>query len=304
MTADMFSGVFAPLPTPIDECDGLDCDRLRRAMPRWLESRLAGFVLLGTNGEAGLLSDEEADQLVAVARDLIPRGRPLIAGAARESTKASIEAVKRAAGLGVDAVMVRTPAFFKGQMTPTALINHYVKVADASPAPVLLYNFSAATGVNLLPATAATLARHPNIVGIKESGSDIAQISDLVTLSPEGFSVLAGSASTFLAALATGVSGGVLALASLLPDACVQLFDHWKTGEVSEAQVLQRQLLPLARLISTSHGVAGLKAALSFMGCDVGRPRSPLLPISQEAIATLRETLITWKESRNESIAR
>src|SRR5215813_6260795 len=169
------TGVYAPLPTPFADDDRLDAVRLRAALEWWVASPLAGFVVLGTNGEAVLMDDEECDRVVDVARAIVPRHRPLIAGTGRESTRAAIRAAKRAAELGADAVLVRTPGFFKSQMKSDAFFRHYTAVADASPVPVLLYNFAAVTGVNLLPATVARLATHPNIIGIKESGGDIAQ---------------------------------------------------------------------------------------------------------------------------------
>jgi len=194
-------------------------------------------------------------------------------------------------------VLVRTPCFFKGQMTGAAFERHYRAVADASPIPVLLYNFTAATGVNLQPDTVRTLAAHPNIVGIKESGSDIAQIADLVAVGSPAFSVLAGSASTFHAALAAGVDGGILALAGLVPGPCVRLFELARAGRMDDARPLQRQLLPLARLISTGYGVPGLKAALRLVGIDAGWPRQPLAPAPDVAIEALRQALHTFEDA-------
>jgi 4-hydroxy-2-oxoglutarate aldolase len=162
---------------------------------------------------------------------------------------------------------------------------------------VLLYNFTAATGVNLAPDVVASLAEHPNIRGMKESGSDIAQIADLVSLTPNGFPVLAGSASTFHAALCAGVSGGVLALAGLTPRPCVHLFELARAGQYDEARALQRRLLPLARMISTGWGVAGLKAALALTGIDVGYPRAPLTPAPEAAMVALRDALSALEES-------
>lgn len=290
------AGVFAPLPTPFDERDRLDLVRLRAAFPRWLSSPLTGFVVLGTNGEIGLMTDEECDRVVETARGLTPAGRPLIAGAARESTQATIRAVRRAAELGADAMLVRTPCFFKSQMSHDALVRHYTAVADASPAPILLYNFTAATGVNLLSATVAVLATHPNIVGMKESGSDIGQIADLVALTPPGFRVLAGSGSTFHAALCAGVSGGILAIAGLIPEACVQLFELARARKYDDALAVQRRLLPIARLVSTGYGVPGLKAALKLTGCDVGFPRPPLAPAPDAALAAIKDALARFEE--------
>ena len=114
--------------------------------------------MLGTNGEAGLLDDVEAERVIDETRALVPAGRTLIAGTARESTAHAIVAAKRAGALGADAVLVRTPCFFKGQMSAVAFERHYTAVADGSPVPVLLYNFTAATGVNLQPDVVGRLA--------------------------------------------------------------------------------------------------------------------------------------------------
>ncbi len=290
-------GVFAPLPTPFDDEGRVDQHRLRAALPHWVDSPLTGFVMLGTNGEAGLLSEGEAAAVIATARAGIPAGRLLIAGAARESTLHTIAAVKTAAELGADAVIVRTPMYFKGQMNGASLERYYTAVADASPVPVLLYSFTAATGVTLQPDVVMKLAQHPNVRGIKESGSDIPHLSDLVALTLPEFAVLAGSASTFQAALATGVTGGILALAGLLPEPCVRLFDLMRSGQYEAARVLQRQLLPLARLIASAWGVAGLKAALALRGVDVGLPRPPLEPAPPEALDALRAALAAFEEA-------
>jgi len=290
------TGVFAPIPTPFDSDHRVDTARLRAALARWVTTPLTGFVVLGSNGEAVLLDDDEADSVVAAARESVPPGRPLIAGAGRESTRAAVEAAKRAADLGADAVLVRTPAFFKSQMTTDAFVRHYTAVADASPVPVLLYNFTALTGVNLLPAAVSRLAAHPNIAGMKESGGDVAQIAELVSGTPDGFSVLAGSSSTFYAALCIGAAGGILALGCVVPEACVRLFQLAKAGRHDQARALQEQIAPLARLLGSAYGVPGLKAALQLVGCDVGLPRPPLMPVPEAALMALREALGSFEE--------
>ncbi len=290
------AGVFAPVPTPFDDADRVDTARLRRALARWVTRPLAGFVVLGSNGEAVLMDDFESDQVVVAARESVPRDRRLIVGTGRESTEAAIRACKRAAEHGADAVLVRTPGFFKTQMTTDAFVRHYTAVADASPVPVLLYNFTALTGVNLLPAAVSRLATHPNIIGMKESGGDVAQIADLVSGTPDGFNVLAGSAPTFYAALCVGAIGGILALGCAVPDACVRLFELARAGRHDEARALQRQLVPLARLLGPTWGVPGLKAGLNLLGYDVGVPRPPLVPVPETAIPALRDALAHFEE--------
>ena len=181
-------------------------------------------------------------------------------------------------------------------MTNDAFVRHYTTVADASPVPVLLYNFTALTGVNLLPAAVARLATHPNIIGMKESAGDIAQVADLVSVSPKDFMVLAGSAPTFYAALCVGAVGGILALGCAAPDACVELFNLTRAGRHDEAIALQRRLVPLARLLGGVHGVPGLKAALNLLGYDVGVPRPPLSPLADAVLPTLRDELAQFEE--------
>jgi 4-hydroxy-2-oxoglutarate aldolase len=291
-----FEGVFAPVPTPFDDRDRVDVEKLRAAFARWVAGPLTGFVVLGSNGEAALMDEEESDLTIAAARDAVPRNRPFIVGTGRESTQAAIKAAKRAASFGADAVLVRTPGFFKSQMTTDAFVQHYTAVADASPVPVLLYNFTAVTGVNLLPAAVFRLANHPNIIGMKESGGDVAQIADLVNGTPRRFSVIAGSSSTFYAALCVGAVGGILALSAVLPDACVRLFELARSGRHDEARALQRQLVPISRLLSGVYGVAGLKAALRIAGIDAGIPRPPLMPVPEAGMTTLKDALARFQE--------
>src|SRR5262245_7963178 len=290
------SGVFTPIPTPFSDNDEADLDRLHAALAHWLTSPLAGFVVLGSNGEAAFLDEDESDRVVGAARDVVPRGRAFIVGTGRESTRATIDATRRAASLGADAVLVRTPGFFKSQMTTAVFVAHYNAVADAAPVPVLLYNFTAVTGVTLPIDAAAQLADHPNIVGMKESNGDVPRVADLISATASDFKVLAGSAATFHEALQVGASGGILALGSVLPVACVRLFELTKAERLDEARALQQELIPIAKLLGGTYGVPALKAALKLVGCNVGPPRPPLLPLHETAVSELVDALSPFHE--------
>lgn len=285
------AGIYTPIATPFDSDGSIDEAGLRRNVARWMETPLTGLVVLGSNGEAVQLDDDEADRVIDVVRECVPEGRPLIAGTGRESTRAAIAATKRAAAAGVDAVLVRTPSFYKPRMTSEAFVRHYIEVADASPVPVLLYNVTMYTGVNLTPDAVARLAEHPNVVGVKESGSDVAQIEELVALTPDDFTVFAGSATTFFQALCAGCDGGILALAALVPAECVELAALVRANRIAEARALQRRLLPLARSVGGLHGVPGLKAALDVLGYAGGLPRPPLRPVAPDVVETIRGQL-------------
>ena len=286
-----FAGIYTPIVTPFGADGELDARGLASNVDHYLATKLTGLVVLGSNGEAAQLDDEEADGVIGIVRERVPRDRPMLVGTGRESTRATIAACKRAAAIGADAVMARTPAFYKPQMTSENFIKHYTEVADASPVPVLLYNVTMYTGVNLLPDAVEKLSEHPNIVGLKDSGNDMLQIGDYLARSKPGFTVLAGAAPTLFTSAVLGVHGAVLALAGLVPDLCVQLFEHVRTGRVEEGRALQRRLMPLARAIGPVHGVPGLKAALNLLGLAGGTPRPPLRPVAPAAVESLRSLL-------------
>jgi 4-hydroxy-2-oxoglutarate aldolase len=283
-----FAGIFTPIATPFRPDGTLDEAGLRRNVTRWRATPLTGLVVLGSNGEAAQLDDDEADRIVEIVREEWPRDRPLIAGTGRESTRGTIAATRRAAPRGVDAVLVRTPSFFKPQMTSDAFVRHYEDVAAAAPIPVLLYNVTLYTGVNLLPDAVERLAVHPNIVGLKESGSDIGQMAEYIARTPEDFTVLAGSATTLVHALCAGCDGAILALASLVPDECVELQALVRQTRLADARALQRRLMPLARAVGSTYGVPGLKAALDLLGFAGGVPRPPLRPVAPSVVDTIR----------------
>jgi 4-hydroxy-2-oxoglutarate aldolase len=286
----LLSGVFTPIVTPFANGD-IDEPGLRGNVKRWMQAPLTGLVVLGSSGEAPLLDDDEADRVIAAVRDTVPSDRVLIAGTGRESTKATIAATRRAAALGVDAVLVRTPSFFKPQMTKDAFVRHYTEVADASSVPLLLYNVTMYTGTNLPGDVVEDLSVHPNIVGIKESGSDVAHIAELVARTPDDFVVLAGSATTCFYAMCAGCHGAVLAVASIVPHMCVELWRLVRESRLAEARQIQSRITPLARLVGSTYGVAGLKVALDLLGYAAGAPRAPLQAVPAGIVDLIRRQL-------------
>jgi 4-hydroxy-2-oxoglutarate aldolase len=289
---DRLRGVFPPIPTTFDASTG-DLDERAAAanVRRLMQTGLAGVLALGSNGEAGSLDETEGERLVEAVRAEVPRDRTLLVGTGKESTRATIHATSRAAVLGADAVLVRTPSYFKAQMTSEALLAHFRAVADASPIPVLLYNLPGVTGVTLTVPIVAALAEHPNIVGMKETSPELERLGQCVQLNDGRFAVLSGWAPVAYPALVSGAAGAILAVANVLPDACVSLFELTRSGRHDAAIALQRRLTPLAQLVSTGYGVAGLKFALDARGYHGGPVRGPLLPASADARDAITRTL-------------
>ncbi len=283
-------GVFPPIATPFRN-DELDLAALKSNVSRLMKTGLRGVLALGSNGEAPLVDDDEAARLVAAARESVPADRVLLAGTGRQSTRATISATRSAAKAGADAALVVTPSYFKSQMTTEAIVQHYRAVADASPIPVLLYNVTVYTGINLPIDAIVQLSEHPNIIGLKDSNGDVAQVADEVNRTPAGFQVVVGSAPTMHPAVLVGAVGAIVAIAGVVPDLCVRLHELAIAGRHDEARALQRRITPLAKSVTSGFGVAGLKAAMDLAGYQGGEPRSPLRRATPAMIESLKRQL-------------
>jgi len=288
------NGILPPCSTPFRD-EEVDLDGVRSNTRRAMRTGLRGLVMLGSNGEAPFIDLDELERIVAVARDEVPADRVLIAGTGQQSTRLTRAACRAAARAGADAVLVLTPSVFKPQLTADALLRHYRIVADDSPVPVLLYNHPAATGVNLTPNMARTLAEHPNIAGIKESSGNVEVVAELAAHARPGFQVIVGVAPTLYPSLVVGADGGVVAVANAIPELCVRLHALVREGRHGEALGLQRAITPLARAVTTTHGVPGLKFAMELAGYVGGAPRLPLAPVGDEgrrAITAMYEAVM------------
>jgi 4-hydroxy-2-oxoglutarate aldolase len=273
---------------------------MRSNVERWMRTGLRGVVLLGTNGEAPLIRDDEAVRLTAAAREAVPANRVLLVGTGRQATRDVIALSRAVAAAGADAVLVLTPSVYRAQLTAAALVTHFRAIADGSPVPVVLYNMPQATGVTLTPAIVQELASHPNIAGIKESSGDIAVVADLAGRAAADFPVVVGAAPSLYASLMVGATGGIVAVANVVPELCVRLYELTRAGRHDDARELQRALTPLAAAVTTGFGVPGLKAAMALAGYRPGQPRRPLAPLDdagRRTIHDLFETLSTRAEA-------
>ncbi len=286
----MFEGVFPPIPTPFAAGE-VAHDKLSENIAQWNQMGLAGYVVLGSNGENVYLSEAEKRAVIATAREAIPSDKLLIVGTGRESTRLTIESTRTAADLGADGALVVTPSYYKGLMTSEALYRHYVSLADASPIPVLVYNVPKFTGLNIAPTLVARLAEHPKIVGMKDSAGNIGQLVEIIRLAPPEFEVLVGNAPTYYSALGVGAIGAVLALANVAPRECVVIKELFDQGKLNEARALHFKLMPVGRAVTGQFGIGGLKAALDLLGYYGGHPRSPLFYPRPEEVEEIRGIL-------------
>jgi len=276
------AGIFPALTTPYREDGSVAIERFMENVERYNKTGLSGYVVLGSTGESVLLSSVEGESLLVAAKEKAAPGKVLIAGAGAESTAETIARCKRAANLGYDVALVKTPYYYKPAYKSEVYLRHYRSVADASPIPVLLYSVPIFTGVALDTPEILALAQHPNIAGIKDSSGVIQRVVEVAAKAPQSFRVLTGGAGVVYPALAAGARGAILALASALPERCVEIYESWKAGHHADALAQQQQVANASKTIASENGIAGLKYAMDLRGYYGGLPRLPLLPLAEE----------------------
>ena len=203
----------------------------------------------------------------------------MIAGTGAESTAETIERTKRAAALGYHAALVKTPHYLQAGLQTGSSHRTLPPVADEFSDPVLLYSVPVFTGVALESPEIVALAEHPNIVGIKDSSGNIQRVAEMIAGVPSAFQVLVGSAATIYPSLAIGAQGGILALASALPEKCVTLYELFRQGNHEKARELQKRLVRASKPIVSEMGIAGVKHVMDLRGYRGGVPRLPLPPL-------------------------
>ncbi|GAC1378440.1 MAG: dihydrodipicolinate synthase family protein [Ktedonobacteraceae bacterium] len=280
-------GIYPPLPTFFDAHEALDLSTYQHHISRLTESGIAGFVVMGTNGEAVHLTSYERAQVIEAAREAAGSHAQIIVGCGDQSTRATIVNCEQAAQSGADVALILPPFYYKGRMNSSALIAHYQTVAANSPLPVVIYNMpTSAAGIDLDAATICTLATHPNIIGVKDSAGNMAKLAQIVaTVAEQGniyFSVFAGSAGYLLPALVVGAVGAVAALANIFPREVCRIQELFNAGQLAEARHLQAALAAANTAVTTTYSVPGLKAALELIAGYGGLPRSPLQPLTEQ----------------------
>jgi 4-hydroxy-2-oxoglutarate aldolase len=292
-----FRGIFSALTTPFEEDGWVSLGGLKENIRRYNKTGLAGYLVVGSTGEAVMLLRAEADAVLAAVKEVAAPEKLLIAGTGAESTAETIARTKRAAALGYQAALVKTPHYYKPVYCAETYIRHYRAVADASPIPVLLYSVPAFTGVMLESPEILKLAEHPNIAGIKDSSGNVQRVGEVVSGAPAEFQVLTGGGAVVYPALAVGASGAILALASALPEKFVELYDLVQQGKHEQAKRLQLDLATTSKRIVSENGIAGVKYAMDLRGYHGGVPRLPLLPLAEEKKQQIAALLAQYETS-------
>jgi 4-hydroxy-2-oxoglutarate aldolase len=289
---EKLSGIFPPNMTIFDENEEVDYGKIAANIERYNQTKLKGYMPLVSNGEFRSLTDEESIKIIEVYQKYKGKDKVLIAGVMRESAKATVEFIKKITDKGVDFGTILSPHYFVKFMTDEALIKYYTMIADQAPIPIMMYNAPKFTGGLVFSTNVVTvLAEHPNIAGMKDTSSE--DISLYVNAVPEGanFYVMAGTINKFYAGLKAGAIGGVISMANYVPEMCCTLQEIYEAGNIEEAEKMDVYMRELSKNAAGKFGVAGVKAAMDFLGYHGGNPRLPLLPLDDEKKAALKVVL-------------
>lgn len=285
------AGILAPVVTPFKADGELDRSGFEHNIRAHMQAGLRGIVVTGSTGEAPLLDERERESLVEWARQHVASDRVLIAGVGAESTRTTVRLAERAGERGVDGVLVVAPHYFSSAMTEDALRAHYLRVADESPVPVMLYNIPKYMHFRIPTPLVLELARHENVVGIKDSSGDRESLEGYLTAQSGEFTVVTGNGQFWKSALQMGVTGGILAVSLFAPSLAIAVSEAVARKDDATAEALQNRLGLLAKVIIGELGNAGVKAAMDCVGLRGGPPRSPLQPVGRADLDRVRQLL-------------
>lgn len=275
----IFKGMATALVTPMT-ADGVDYEALGRLIDFQLENGINALVSVGTTGESATLSPQERKDVISFTIDRVAGRVPVIAGTGTNNTAHAIDFSVSADKAGADALLVVTPYYNKA--TQKGLIAHFTAIADKVNKPIILYNVPSRTGCNLLPATVAELAKHPNIAAIKEASGNMSQVVDLIARCGEDITVYSGEDGLTVPILSMGGMGTISVLSNVVPKEAVAMTDAFFAGRIQEAAQWQCKLLPLVDCLFSEVNPIPAKAALSAMGFGEEHLRLPLTPMEPE----------------------
>lgn len=288
MKKTVFTGMATAIITPIT-ADGIDYAAFGKLLDWQIAEGINGVVVCGTTGESSTLTDTEHRDAISFAVKHVAGRIPVIAGTGSNDTDYALELTRHACEAGVDGVLTVTPYYNKA--TQNGLIKMFGKIADVATAPVILYNVPSRTGVNIEPKTAAALAEHPNISGIKEASGNISQIAETAALCGDKLDIYSGNDDQIVPIMALGGKGCISVLSNVLPKKATDICKKFFAGDIKGAAALQLEMLPLINALFSEVNPIPVKAAMSALGFCEDYLRLPLTPMENARRAVLLEEM-------------
>ena len=284
MKNTVFTGAATAIVTPLTK-NGVDYEQFGRLIDWQIEAGIDAIVAVGTTGEGSTLTDEEHREAIKFCVDRVAGRVPVIAGTGSNDTDYAISLTKFACEAGADAMLLVTPYYNKA--TQRGLYESFVAVADISTKPCILYNVPSRTGCNLLPATVARLAEHPNIVAIKEASGNLSQVAEIAHLCGDKIDIYSGNDDQILPILSLGGKGVISVLSNLMPHETSKMVKDYLKGDASASREAQLRLIPLINALFCEVNPIPVKAAMAAMGYCENYLRLPLTTMEPDHEATL-----------------
>lgn len=278
MRKPIFTGSGVAIATPMYPDGTFNYSELEKLIDFQIDNGTNAIIICGTTGEASTMTDDEHQQSIVRCVEHVNGRVPVIAGTGSNDTQYAVELTKFAKEAGADASLQVTPYYNK--TTQAGLIRHFNEIADKSDLPMILYNVPSRTGMTISPDTYAELAKNPLINGVKEASGNFTAITEAISKCPDDFYFWSGNDDNIVPLMSLGGVGVISVLANIMPretsDICKLFFD----GKIKESSKIQVELIDIINLLFCEVNPIPVKAALNFMGYDVGSPRTPLVDMS------------------------
>lgn len=288
MKKTVFTGAATAIITPFK--DGkIDYKAYKDMLEFQIKNSIDAIVVCGTTGEASTLDDKEHKEMISFTVEKVAGRVPVIAGTGSNDTDYAIQLSKFAASEGADALLLITPYYNK--TTQKGLIKSFNVIADATDKPCIIYNVPSRTGVNILPETCVELAKHENIVAIKEASSNISQIASIAHLCGDSIDIYSGNDDQIVPILSLGGKGVISVLSNLLPKDTHDICELFFNGKLNESLDLQLKYLELINALFCEVNPIPVKTAMAMLGLCTEEMRLPLCEMEDKNRARLAEAM-------------
>ena len=284
----LFKGCGTAIATPFDE-NGVNLKEFQKLIEDQIKQGVDAIIVCGTTGESATMSEKERKDTIKFAIEKVAKRAKVIAGTGSNNTKSAIEMSKYAESVGADALLVVTPYYNK--TTQKGLVEHYRAIAESVNLPIIMYSVSSRTGVNINPETCLELSKIDNIVAIKEASGNISQVAKIAALCKDNLDIYSGNDDQIIPVLSLGGKGVISVLSNVMPKYTHDMTYKYFNGEIEEACKMQLEVIDLIDSLFSEVNPIPVKYALNLMGYDFGKPRLPLIELSEGNKEKMKEIM-------------
>ena len=288
MKNTIFKGCGTAIATPFTE-DGVNFEEFGKLLEDQIEAGVDAIIVCGTTGESATMSEKEKKETIKFAIDKIAKRTKVVIGTGSNNTKSAIEMSKYAEESGADALLVVTPYYNK--TTQKGLVAHFKAIAESVSLPIIMYSVVSRTGVNITPETCLELSKVDNILAIKEASGNISQVAKIAALCGDNLDIYSGNDDQIIPVLSLGGKGVISVLSNVMPKYTHDMTYKYFNGEVEEATKMQLDVIDLIDALFSEVNPIPVKYALNLMGYNFGKPRMPLIELSDSNKEKMKEIM-------------